>query len=94
MERRTLKIDRNTAQYLVENFKDMPGDPFDFKCCEYCGSRYLDVVGHECGDSVEVEVEGFEEDEVKEPVKIIPRSMDEERDEAIDDMFGFLKGGQ
>lgn len=84
-----MKMDRATARYLIENMFTSD-EPFDFKCCEECGSHYPEEAAHFCGDSVDVETHDIKEGDVIEPVRIMPKSFDEEREEVLDNVFDML----
>ena len=87
-----IKMDRRTEQYLNDHMNDMCDEQFTFECCKECNSKYLEEVGHYCGDSVNIPLHDIEEGDVIEPIKIIPRSSEIDNEEALDNVFGVLRG--
>ena len=85
------RMDRATAKYICDNFYNLVDEGFEMCHCSECDSDYLEEVGHEHGDYIEVEVHEIEESDVVEPIRIIPPSYDEERETVLNDIFGALK---
>ncbi len=88
------RMDRKTAIYIAEHIWEMD-EEFPLMHCDKCDSDYLEKVGHEHNDYIDLETHDVTEDDVIEPMgkhsKIIPK-YEQEREAIWDNMFDVLKG--
>ena len=60
-----IKMDLETAKWLVDNARDTSAFPVEFEECEKCGAYYISKIGHDCDKVIELPfhtVEGCEID--------------------------------
>ena len=60
----TWRMDVKTARHLADHLMEMP-KRFPIYECEKCGSTYLEELGHECGNYIDLvcETREVEDDE-------------------------------
>lgn len=58
------KMDRKTAQYIIEHTKQ---NHFDFELCPKCGADFIKELGHDCDNTIKLEAHLLEENDNVEP---------------------------
>ena len=63
MSWKTTKMDLRTAEYIVDAAQvDDSVFPVEFEECEKCGAMYLEELGHDCDNVIELPCHKWEED--------------------------------
>ena len=53
-------MDLTTARHLADNHKQYINTSFWFNTCPYCGADYLEKLGHDCDNVIELETDEAE----------------------------------
>lgn len=60
---KTTKMDLKIAEYIIDAAQvDFSIFPVEFEVCEKCGAMYLEELGHDCDNVIELPCHEWEED--------------------------------
>ena len=66
------KMDLKTAEYIVDKVQNDPSVfPVEFQECPLCGAQYIEELGHDCNNVIELTWHEYEEGETEIGVAVV-----------------------